>query len=146
MTKLEKVIVGLAAGALATIGIIMFNSAQAAEERTATLNWSNPTTYTDTSPLNSADIGGYYIYWEDGAEPTVSSSRIDFPAPGGSINYIASFLLDPRPQPYVFHFKVSIYLTDGRESALSSDTGIKDFGVVKSTALPNAPMGLSVVK
>lgn len=126
-----------------TLYLIMTNFAQAAEERTATLRWLNPTEYVNGDALDGADIAGYYIYWDEGQDPNTSSSRIDFPSAGGAIEYLATFMMTPRPEPYVYHFRISVYLADGRESA-PSNVAIKDFGVVKSSALPNAPQGLSV--
>lgn len=117
--------------------------AKAAEERTATLRWANPTEYVNGDPLDAADIAGYHIYWEEGSEPNTSSSRIDYPVTGGNNQYIATFMMTPRPEPYVYHFRITVYLADGRESLLSN-TAIKDFGVVKSSANPGAIQDLSV--
>jgi hypothetical protein len=128
---------------------LMFGAeAKAAEEKTATLRWVNPTQYVDGSPLDVTRIRGYHIYWEEGVDPSPnnpSTSRITLDVPEGGViptSYEALFMMQPRPEPYVYHFRISVFLDSGIESA-PSNVAIKDFGVVKSSAPPNAPTGLT---
>lgn len=136
----DWIMVALIIGCFVMAGI---GVAKAAEEKTATLRWNNPTEYTDGTPLDASRIRGYHIYWEENADPTTASSRIDFPVTGPSNEYVATFMMQPRPEPYVYHFKMTVYLDSGVESTLSN-VAIKDFGVVKSSAPPNAILDLSV--
>lgn len=106
---------------------------------TATLNWIEPTQYTDGTPLNPTNIKSYRIYYEIDATITESSTTVDVPR---GTNTTIQLSLSPRETPYVANFAARTVLNDGRTSDFSNI--VTKTIQVDTTANPNPPSTMTI--
>jgi hypothetical protein len=76
-----------------------------------TLSWNPPTQYTDGSPLDPTDIGGYILYYGTGSQQYTVSVDV-----GDVTTKTIAGLLDTM----TYHFVATAYDTMGTESGFSS--------------------------
>ena len=121
------------------VGLLVTLAAQAAQAAPATseLSWTAPSTRVDGTPLDSADIAEYRVYYTINGEPQGVDLIV---VSGTSASETVTLELTPRVEPYVISFAITTVDTDGLES-VQSETVSKTFQV-DSTAAPSAPTNL----
>ena len=121
------------------VGLLVTLAAQAAQAAPATseLSWTAPSTRVDGTPLDSADIAEYRVYYTINGEPQGVDPIV---VSGTSASETVTLELTPRVEPYVISFAITTVDTDGLES-VQSETVSKTFQV-DSTAAPSAPTNL----